>query len=147
MKKISFAAGLMLVIFGAAQAIAFESAIVGGFRGGAAFGLRTEYHLIQSVALRLGVEGSTGDNPLILTLGGHFFNLQLQPKALSPWFIGAGIVNRSGNNSMTGLSVSLIYDPLEKDDPFFGEIGADMLDSPRLVAQLGYYILPDAKFQ
>ncbi len=147
MRKLFFWMAVIVMFSFGVRAFALEDAIVGGFRGGMSFGIRTEYHFVQSVALRLGLEGTTGENPLILTVGAHFFNFTSLKGGPSPWFLGAGIVNRSGNNTMTGLSASLIYDPLEKNNPYFAEVGLDLFSSPRLVAEVGYYIVPDAIWQ
>ncbi len=144
-KTVFFVVLLALLLMGQ-SALATHSAVVLGFRGGAAFGMGSEYHFTQSIALRLGIEGTTGDNPLILSLGGHFLNIQPKPGTLTPWFLGLGIVSYSGNNSATGASASLIFDPLERDNPYFAEIGIDFLGSMRVMAQVGYYLASDAKW-
>jgi hypothetical protein len=141
-KKILFTAGILLILI-CGQALALHYSVVGGFRGGMAFGLISEYHFTQNIALRFGLEGTTGSNPLILSLGAHILNIQPIPGVLTPWFIGVGLVSYSGNNSSVGGSTFIIYDPLEKDNPLFFEVGADFLDSPRIVAQVGYYLISD----
>ena len=147
MKKLALATVLLATLLIGGQALAMHHSIVGGFRGGAAFGMGSEYHFTQSIALRFGVEGTTGNNPLILSLGGHFFNIQPTPGILTPWFVGLGVVSYSGNNSTAGGSASIIYDPLERTNPFFAEAGIDLVGSPRIMAQVGYYIVSDAQWQ
>ncbi|HTY13135.1 MAG TPA: hypothetical protein VMD02_02990 [Candidatus Omnitrophota bacterium] len=147
MKKAAVWVAVFMSFIFAGQAFCLEDAIIGGVRGGISFGVKTEYHFVQSVALRFGLEGTTGENPLILSAGAHFLNFPLKNGNPSPWFLGAGVVGYSGKSTQSGLSLSLIYDPLEKSDQYFGEIGFDFINSPRIMAEIGYYVIPDAVWQ
>ncbi|MFA6169383.1 MAG: hypothetical protein WCW67_04510 [Candidatus Margulisiibacteriota bacterium] len=128
---------LVLAITGQAS-WAIHTAVLGGVRGGAAFGLQLEENLTRNLKYRLGLEATTGNNPLIFFGGGKIGLTEIDRMPLS---LSLGLVAYAGQNSSLGAAVALVLDRVFSVDPLFIEVGSDVGGEARLVAQIGYRIL------
>ena len=133
MKRLVVASILCLVASSCVWAIQPE--VVGGVRDGLAVGIMGENPIAKNAALRFGVEGDTGKQPLILFAEGKFYLTNFGPSQMS---LGAGLVGYSGNESKFGLSLALIFNRAFNVVPLFVEAGVDIVDTGRLRAQVGY---------
>ena len=135
MKKIIVFATLLVILF-ANVSSAFQPSIIGGIRDGLAIGFMADGPLAKNVGLRVGLEGNTGRQPLILFLGGKFYLTSIDHALMS---LGLGMVAYTGNNDTdVGGSFSLIFNRALGITPLFFEIGFDIVETARIQAQLGY---------
>jgi len=127
---------LMMSLVLAGSAFALTPSIIGGIRDGLALGMMIEDPLAKNVGFRLGAEGNTGHQPLLVFGGGKFY---LGNIGYSSFSLGLGAVIYAGNNHTDfGLSISAIFNNLLRVKPLFLEIGIDVAGAGRLQAQLGY---------
>ncbi|MBU0629369.1 MAG: hypothetical protein KKC80_00435 [Candidatus Margulisbacteria bacterium] len=127
---------LVSVVVLASGSFALQPALCGGIRDGAALGLILQEYLGSGVALRFGMEGNTGRNPMIAFAGGKF---ALSSIGRMPLSLGLGIVGYFGNNdTKAGLALSFIFDNAFGRSPMFIEAGIDIVDPAKLQLQLGY---------
>ena len=143
---------ILLIVWGlfTQPAWAYHTAIIGGLRDGLALGMLVEQHLIgEKLTARYGLEGSTGDdftfsgdNPFQLS-GGLKFQLGKIGRGL-PFWGTAGLILYSGNNPLTGFSLSFIIEEMFNTKPLFVEMGADLMPNyAHIQAQIGYRIIDD----
>ena len=129
---------LVSVVIFVSNAFAFTPAIIGGYRDGLAIGIMGSSSIARNVALRLGVEATGGDAPLIAFIGGKFY---LGGMGRMPMSLGLSGVMYSGNsNSTFGFGISAIFDRAFGVRPMFLEVGVDVVDTARAQIQLGYKI-------
>ncbi|MEA3493826.1 MAG: hypothetical protein U9R38_05515 [Candidatus Margulisiibacteriota bacterium] len=122
----------------ASSAFAFMPAIIGGYRDGLAVGIQGSSSIARNVALRLGVEATGGNAPLIAFIGGKFY---LGAMGRMPMSLGLSGVMYSGNSSSKfGFGLSAIFDRAFGVRPMFLEVGVDVVDAARAQIQLGYKI-------
>ena len=135
MKKIIVGATLVVILF-ANVSNAFQPSIIGGIRDGLAIGFMADGPLAKNVGLRVGLEGNTGRQPLILFLGGKFYLTSIDHALMS---LGLGMVAYTGNNDTdVGGAFSLIFNRALGITPLFFEVGFDVARTARIQAQLGY---------
>ncbi len=128
---------IALTVLSSASAFAMTPEIIGGVRNGLAIGLLGEEWVSNDFALRMGAEGTTGNEGLILLLGGKFFLTHIG--ARTPVYLGLGIVGYVGTQGTPGFSLSVIFDRLFGTKPLYMEAGADFVaNTIRLQLQLGY---------
>ncbi len=136
MKKLVLVS-LALAIF-VSGAYAFEPAIIGGFRDGLAIGIMGKTPLARNTALRLGVEATSGNAPLIAFIGGKFY---LGRAGRMPLSLGLSGVLYAGNKaSEFGFGLSVVFDRVFNVTPMFLEAGVDIVGSAKAQIQLGYRI-------
>ena len=136
MKKLLFLSCLMLVVSCSAQAMQPE--IVGGIRDGLALGVMADAQVARNAGIRFGIEGNSGDQPIIIFFGGKFYLANLGQVPMS--FGVGGVAYTGDDNTDIGVSLSLIINRAFNINPLFVEFGVDIVDSGRLQAQLGYKI-------
>lgn len=119
------------------SSFAARYALVGGIRSGFAGGLMVQQYINNDVALRGGVEITSGYDPICAFIGGKF--LLTYVGRYSPLSLGLGAVGFFGNTSDMGLSISCVIDRLFDVRPLFMEFGADIAGPVRLMLQVGYY--------
>ena len=134
MKKIMVLLAMFILLAGAANAL--TPAIIGGIRDGAAVGLLLEDGVGKNFGIRFGIEADSGKQPLIMNLGGKFYLTGLGKRSYLSF--GVGVVAYSGDKTSAGVSISFIINRAFDVTPLFAEIGADIVDSPRLQAQMGF---------
>jgi hypothetical protein len=136
MKKIIVVSCLLLVV--SCSAWAMQPIVVGGVRDGLAIGIMAKSAVAKNMAVRFGVEGNTGKQPLIVFFGGKFY---LTRMGGSPMSFGVGAVAYTGGDKTdAGLSLSLIFDRAFNVTPLLFECGVDVAEKGRLLAQFGYKI-------
>jgi hypothetical protein len=146
-KALTFA---LLVIALSGMAIASHTEIIGGFRDGLAFGLKTEEARLAGLTLAYGVEATTGedlsfsgDNPLILFGGVEVPLGAFGPRQL-PTKLELGLVGYSGTQSQLGGYASIMVDNFNGIAPLDFEVGLDHLGGHgHVTVQLGYTLYSD----
>lgn len=124
------------LVVGNAYAAVVE--IVGGIRDGAALGLQMESAAARNLTIRGGIEFDTGKQPIIAFLGGK---IPLTSLGRMPLALGLGLVGYFGDNKTEGgVSLTFIFSRFLDITPLFLELGIDVADHGRLVAQLGYKV-------
>ena len=145
MKKLFIVSCLLLAV--SSMAWAWHTAMLGGYRDGYAMGVRTENRFTDRWEGRFGIEGSTGqdlyltgDNPFILFGTMNYYLGDLRHSKVS---LCSGLVAYTGDSSMTGISLSLLFDhALPNTDSIFVELGSDIMNGkPYLNAQVGYAVM------
>ena len=130
---------LMVLLLIGNGVLAMQPAVIGGIRDGLALGMMLEDGIAKNVAIRGGIEASTGKQPLILFFGGKFYLTNIGKKI--PLSFGLGFVGYTGNKGTdAGISLSFIFERLFDIKPLFFEVGVDVAGSGRLLAQVGYKI-------
>jgi len=136
MKKIfTVILGLLLLV---GSSFALQPEIVGGVRDGLAVGIMTDHQMGRSWGMRMGVEATTGKQPLILFLGGKFYLSNISYNSLLS--LGVHVVGYMGStsNNNVGFGVSGIINNAFGVKPMFVELGVDVVGTARGVVQLGY---------
>ena len=136
MKKIfTVILGLLLLV---GSSFALQPEIVGGVRDGLAVGIMTDHQMGRSWGMRMGVEATTGKQPLILFLGGKFYLSNISYNSLLS--LGVHVVGYMGStsNNNVGFGVYGIINNAFGVKPMFVELGVDVVGTARGVVQLGY---------
>jgi hypothetical protein len=136
---------LMLFCLFASASLASHTAIIGGWRNGLAFGLAAYNRFADNAFWRAEVEASTGEdlsfygiNPFIFSVGGAW---KVGQTGYCPMYLGLGLTGESGDNTIGGGSLSLIFNNIYNQGPLSMELGIDYLNSKaRLQLQFGYRI-------
>jgi hypothetical protein len=127
--------GLMILV---SSSHAFRPAIIGGFRDGLAVGIMGSSSVARNVALRIGVEATSGSAPIMAFLGGKFY---LGGVGRMPLSLGLSAVAYAGNSSSDfGFGISAIFDRAFGVRPMFIEAGIDVASSAKAQIQVGYKI-------
>lgn len=136
---------LVSLLLAAQASLASHTSMIGGLRDGLALGLLVEEHLNHDLMYRYSVEASTGedtsfqgDNPFVLSGGGR---LRLGKFGTSPVWGALGVTGNFGNNTEIGLTLSLIFEKINDQDPLFLEAGLDWFNDPshaHAQVQIGY---------
>ena len=130
---------LLAVVLLCQSVLAAQVSLIGGIRDGLALGVMADQSVAHNLGLRYGVEANTGNQPVIVFLGGKFYLTSLQRQM--PLSLGLGIVGYVGNGKSTpGLSISAIIDRAFNLPQLFIETGIDAADQGRFQLQLGYKI-------
>ena len=138
MKKVLLFSVLALVIL-CQSVFAASMDVVGGVRDGWAVGIMGEQNMTNNLGVRYGLEANTGNQPMIMFVGGKFYVTDSQQPM--PLALGFGFVGYLGsNNSTGGLSLSIIVDRVFTWQPLFIEAGVDVVEQGRFQLQLGYKI-------
>ena len=133
-KSVLFILALCLLC---SSSFAARYALVGGIRSAFAGGLMVQQYMTDTVALRGGVEITSGYDPICAFVGGKFLLTYIG--RYSPLSLGLGAVGFFGNTSDMGISISGVIDRLFDVKPLFMEFGADIAGPVRLMLQVGYY--------
>jgi hypothetical protein len=136
MKKIVIVIlGLGLLV---TASFALQPEIIGGVRDGLAVGVMIDHQLGKNYGMRIGIEGNTGHQPLILFLGGKFYlgNLAYNTP-FSLGLAGVGYMG-SGSSNALGFGISGIINNAFGIKPMFVEFGVDVVGSARGLLQVGY---------
>ncbi|MFA4906012.1 MAG: hypothetical protein WC645_05865 [Candidatus Margulisiibacteriota bacterium] len=134
MKKVLVVLAVLLL---SSSAFAFQSEVVGGIRGGLAVGFMGESPIARNADMRFAIEVNTGENPVILLMGGKFYLATIGRQV--PLSLGAGLVGYAGGKkSEVGVSISFIFDRMFEIQPLFFEFGVDVAGSGKILAQFGY---------
>jgi hypothetical protein len=137
MKRI-IVVGVLFLVLGCQLVYAAVPEIIGGIRDGLAVGLQLEAAVARNLTLRGGVEFDTGKQPVIAFLGGKF---PLTSIGRMPLSLGLGFVGYFGDrHTDPGFSLTFIFNRFLDLQPLFLEVGVDVAEHGRLVAQLGYKI-------
>jgi len=134
-KVMAIILGLLLLI---GSSFALQPEIVGGVRDGLAVGIMTDHQMGRNWGMRMGVEATTGKQPLILFLGGKFYLSNISYNSLLS--LGVHVVGYMGSTSSNnvGFGVSGIINNAFGVKPMFVELGVDVVGTARGVVQLGY---------
>ena len=132
MKKILIA--IIIILFGS-QCIAMHTALFGGYRDGLALGLIMEKPFVSNVVYRFGIEGTTGQNHLLMFVGVRDY---LLTSGAVPISLRLSLLGYFGNNSALGGSFSFIFDNINNNKQLFFETGLDLVGSAKAMAQFGY---------
>jgi len=126
----------MVVLMG--TSFALQPKIVGGVRDGLAAGIMVDHQLGKNYGMRMGIEATTGRQPLILFLGGKFYLSNLAYN--TPFSLGLHVVSYMGSssNNSIGFGISGIINNAFGVKPMFVELGVDVVSTARGVVQLGY---------
>ncbi len=120
------------------SAFAFQPAIIGGVRDGLAIGIMGSSSIARNVALRVGLEATTGSAPIMAFLGGKFY---LGAMGRMPLSLGLSAVAYAGSSSSEfGFGISAILDRAFGVRPMFLEAGIDIASSAKAQIQVGYKI-------
>lgn len=141
MRKIVISLTLFCLL--ASASLANHTAIVGGWRNGLAFGLMTYEHLGDTGFWRAAVEATTGEdlsfygiNPFIFSIGGA---CKIGQTGYCPMYLGLGLTGESGDTTIGGVSLSLIFNNVYNQEPLSMELGVDYLNSKaKLQLQFGF---------
>jgi len=137
MRKLFIALVLTVIIFGQAWAAQLE--LIGGIRDGLALGIMAEQNAARNLGLRYGIEANTGNQPIIVFLGGKFYLTDFSRGM--PLSLGLGFVGYfGGKKTDPGISISIIINRAFNINPLFIEAGVDVAGSGRLQLQVGYKI-------
>jgi hypothetical protein len=120
----------------ASSVLAFQPAIEGGYRDGMAIGLIGKSPVARNVALQIGVEATSGKQPLVGFLGGKFYLSNMGRMPLS--FGLAGVAYSGDAGSEFGVGLSAILDRAFGVRPMFVEFGVDVVGEARAQLQVGY---------
>ena len=135
MKKIF--AVLVLFLVSAAAAHAMQPAVIGGVRDGMAIGFLAEDQVGRNFGIRMAIEANSSTQPIVGLLGGKFYLTSLGKRPYLSF--GLGVVAYGGRHSSSiGAALSFIINRAFDVTPLFMSIGVDVVDSPRLQAQMGY---------
>jgi hypothetical protein len=138
MKKVLLFSVLALVLL-CQSVFAAQVSLIGGIRDGLAIGIMADQSVAHNLGLRYGIEADTGNQPVIVFLGGKFYLTSLQRQM--PLSLGLGLVGYVGSGKATpGLSLSMIIDRAFNLPQLFIETGVDVVDQGRFQLQLGYKI-------
>ncbi|MBU0502160.1 MAG: hypothetical protein KJ811_02820 [Candidatus Margulisbacteria bacterium] len=137
MKKL-FALLVSVSILLSGASLAIQPEIVGGIRDGLAVGIMADHQLGKNYGMRMGLEATTGAQPLILFLGGKFYLTNLTYG--TPFSLGLGFVSYMGSsrNNSLGFGISGIINNAFGIKPMFVEVGVDIVDTARAQVQVGY---------
>lgn len=127
--------GLMILV---SSSYAFQPVIIGGIRGGLAIGIMGSSSIARNVALRAGIEATTGSAPIMAFLGGKFY---LGAMGRMPLSLGLSAVAYAGSSSSEfGFGISAIFDRFLGVRPMFLEAGIDVASTAKAQIQVGYKI-------
>jgi len=136
MKKIIAAIFSLLLLV--SSSFALQPEIVGGVRDGLAVGIMTDHQMGRNWGMRMGIEATTGKQPLILFLGGKFYLSNISYNSLLSLGVHVvGYMGSSSNNAL-GFGLSGIINNAFGVKPMFVEFGVDIVNTARGVVQLGY---------
>jgi len=134
MKK--FTLVILFILIMSNFAFAFQPAVIGGVRNnGAAIGLMAEHGRFFNANLRFGAEATSGTNPVLIFYGGKFLLGNLAKGV--PVSLALSILGNFGNTFHAGFGIALNIDRIFGYKPLFAELGVDLLEAPKLQAQLG----------
>jgi|SRR3989339_827829 len=125
----------ILLLLGS-SCFAFRPSVIGGIRDGVGLGLMFESDISKNTTLRFGFEANTSNSPGIAFIGGKWF---LSNVGRFPMSLSGGLVGYFGNNSAAGPCISLVFDRFLDVKPLFLEFGIDVVNSGKLLLQVGYY--------
>ena len=138
MKKVLLLSLLASVLL-CQSVFAAQVSLLGGIRDGLAIGIMGDQSVAHNLGLRYGLEADTGNQPLIVFVGGKFYLTSLQHQM--PLSLGVGLVDYVGNGkSSPGLSLSVIIERAFNLPQLFIETGVDVADQGRFQLQCGYKI-------
>ena len=128
----------LLIAFGGISSAAVS--ILGGVRGGLAIGARMTEPLNNQPKLNLcgELELATGDQPLLLSVGGQYPLGKINYRY--PVSMGFGLIAQGGNKAEAGLYANFLFENMFEIQPLFLEAGIDVVGSGRAVIQFGYKI-------
>ena len=128
---------VMLLMTASAMANAMTPTVIGVIRDGVAVGFLAEDQVGRNFGIRMCCEANTGRQPFIAMLGGKFYLTSLGKRPYLSF--GLGVVGYGGyNKTSVGVAISFIINRAFDVTPLFAELGVDVVDSPRLQAQMGY---------
>lgn len=135
MKKIFLVSALIMLLSG--NAFAYQASILLGARNnGLGGGFNIEFGRYWNSNLRLGVEATSGKNPVLAYFGAK--SIITGSSSPMPIYLAGGLVGTFGDKSQLGISLSFVLDRLFGARPVYAELGIDFLDTAKLQAQLGF---------
>ncbi|MBU0687519.1 MAG: hypothetical protein KKB81_06720 [Candidatus Margulisbacteria bacterium] len=136
MKKIAATLVLLLVFCTGVSASTFE--LVGGIRDNLAIGMQVESQLGNNFGMRMGVEGNSGPQPLIIFFEGKFYLKYLTRSTYLSFVLGAVAYTGNNNPADIGVSLGIVLNRAFDITPLFVELGMDVVRRARARIQIGY---------